>query len=69
MGRSVGTQFHPEINVELASEWLYAASDEYLESVGVDRDEMLATVRRNESDNRQRCFDLVDWFLDDIATS
>ena len=68
-GRSVGTQFHPEISIELASEWLYAASDDYLDSVGVVRDEMLAEVARHEAANRRNCFELVDWFLDDVATS
>ena len=69
MGRSVGTQFHPEISVELASEWLYAASDDYLASVGIVREEILAEVARNEAANRRNCFDLVDWFLDDVAKS
>ncbi|MCY3892808.1 MAG: type 1 glutamine amidotransferase [Acidimicrobiaceae bacterium] len=69
MGRSVGTQFHPEISVELASEWLYAASDDYLASVGIVREEILAEVARNEAANRRNCFHLVDWFLDDVAKS
>ena len=69
MDRSVGTQFHPEISVELASEWLSAASDDYLASVGVVREEMLAAIARNEAANRRNCFELVDWFLDDVATS
>lgn len=69
MGRSVGTQFHPEISVELASEWLSAASDDYLASVGIVREEILAEVARNEAANRRNCFDLVDWFLDDVATA
>ncbi len=67
MGRSVGTQFHPEISVELASEWLREASDDYLTSVGIVREEILAEVARNEAANRRNCFDLVDWFLDDVA--
>ncbi len=67
MGRSVGTQFHPEISVELASEWLREASDDYLASVGIVRDEILAEIARNEAANRRNCFALVDWFLDDVA--
>ncbi|WP_419913046.1 type 1 glutamine amidotransferase [Candidatus Poriferisodalis sp.] len=69
MGRSVGTQFHPEISVELASEWLREASDDYLASVGIVREEVLAEIARNEAANRRNCFDLVDWFLDDVAKS
>ncbi|MDE0318579.1 MAG: type 1 glutamine amidotransferase [Acidimicrobiaceae bacterium] len=67
MGRSVGTQFHPEISVELASAWLHEASDDYLASVDVVREQILAEVARNEAANRRNCFDLVDWFLDDVA--
>lgn len=69
MGRSLGTQFHPEISVELASEWLEAATDDYLASVGVVRSEMLTAIARNEAANRRNCFELVDWFLDDVATA
>ncbi|WP_419841072.1 type 1 glutamine amidotransferase [Candidatus Poriferisodalis sp.] len=69
MGRSVGTQFHPEINVALATEWLDAASDDYLDSVGVVREDILADMARNEAANRRNCFDFVDWFLDDVAVA
>lgn len=69
MGRSLATQFHPEISVDLASEWLEAASDDYLASVGVVRSEMLTAIARNEAANRRNCFELVDWFLDDVATA
>ncbi len=68
MGRSVGTQFHPEISVALASEWLDKATDDYLASCGVTRQEILAGVTRNEAANRRNCFELIDWFLDDVAT-
>ena len=68
-GRSVGTQFHPEISVELASDWMREATDTYLESCGVTREGILADVARNEAANRRNCFDLVDWFLDDVAQS
>ena len=69
VGRSVGTQFHPEISVELASHWMRESSDSYLDSCGVTREGILADVSRNEAANRRNCFDLVDWFLDDVAKS
>ncbi len=69
IGRSVGTQFHPEINVELASGWMREASDSYLASCGVTRDGIVADVTRNEAANRRNCFDLVDWFLDEVSES
>ena len=45
------------------------ASDDYLASVGIVREEVVAEVARNEAANRRNCFDLVDWFLDDVATA
>lgn len=69
VGRSVGTQFHPEISVELATDWMRESSDSYLDSCGVTREGILANVSHNEPANRRNCFDLVDWFLDDVAKS
>ena len=67
IGRSLGTQFHPEINVELATEWLEAATDEYLAAHGVSREAILADVAAHEDANRINAYALVDWFLDDVA--
>ncbi|MDG2114264.1 MAG: aminotransferase [Actinomycetota bacterium] len=64
---SVGTQFHPEITVELAADWLSTASDEYLVSNGVDAQQFLRTVKSHEAANRANCSALIDWFLDDVA--
>jgi len=69
MGRSVGTQFHPEISTELASEWPRAARDAYLASAGIVREVILSEIARNGAAHRPNCFDLVDWFLDDVAKS
>ncbi len=65
IGRSVGTQFHPEISLDVAREWLTEASDDYLESVGVVREQIIADIAHHETSSRRNCFDLVDWFLDD----
>jgi GMP synthase-like glutamine amidotransferase len=64
---SVGTQFHPEINVDLVDEWLEGATDEYLASHGVTRDGIRESVAVHETANRVNCAALVDWFLDDVA--
>lgn len=66
-GRSVGTQFHPEITVELVADWLGAANPDYLETHGVRGDEFLDGVKLHEADNRMNCSALIDWFLDDVA--
>jgi len=67
IGQSVGTQFHPEIDVAHVDKWLSFASDDYLNELGVGRDEFLAEARSNEAANIEQCHRLVDWFLDDVA--
>ena len=63
LGHSVGTQFHPEVNEEVVTDWLTEATEEYLDSCGVDRDTLLAEVGHHQSQNQQNCHNLVDWFL------
>jgi len=65
--RSVGTQFHPEIDVAHVEGFLVDAPDEYLAEHGVERGEILADVRAHEADNIEQCHALVDWFLDEVA--
>ena len=67
LGKSLGTQFHPEISVELMTGWLSMAPDEYLAEHGVNRDDLLAGVVRHEAQNRVNCYALVDWFLAEVA--
>lgn len=67
IGHSVGTQFHPEVDVAHVQAFLEGAHDEYLEQYGITAARMLADVRRYESANREQCFALVDWFLDEVA--
>ncbi len=66
-GTSVGTQFHPEISVELMQAWLEQAEDEYLATYQVTREQLLRDVQDHEMSNRANCYDLVDWFLADVA--
>jgi GMP synthase-like glutamine amidotransferase len=65
--KSVGTQFHPEVDTAHVEGWLDAADDGYLEQHGIVRDQLLDDVRRHEDANRDRCYALVDWFLDEVA--
>lgn len=67
IGRTVGTQFHPEVDVKHVSDWLETADDEYLATYGQDRDEILSTLRTHEDRNTAQCHAFVDWFLDEIA--
>ncbi len=67
IGRSVGTQFHPEVDVAHIAGFLAEATDEYLAGVGVDRAQLLADSAIHEAANIKQCHALVDWFLDEVA--
>lgn len=66
-GRTVGTQFHPEVDVPHIAGWLSAVEDEYLSSYGQNRTDLLASMHNHDVRNTKQCHQLVDWFLDDIA--
>jgi len=65
-GRSLGLQFHPEVDSELLAEWL-VIGDEELRAHGVDPGVMAAETAGLEASASRRTQRLVDWFLDDVA--
>lgn len=67
IGTTVGTQFHPEITVELVDGWLAGCTPEYLEHHDVDPVALAAETRRREPQSRAACRRFVDWFLDGVA--
>jgi len=67
LGTTVGTQFHPEVDVTHISAWLDACDDAYLAEHGTDRQQILAQVTEHEERNIQQCHAFVDWFLDEVA--
>jgi len=67
LGRSVGTQFHPEVDVAHVEGWLAALDNAYLETNGVDPEQIRADVRLHDERNTKGCHALVDWFLDEVA--
>ena len=66
-GRTVGTQFHPEVNHAHVANWLHGAPQEYLDEHGVDFEALLVEVAANEERNIAQCGALVDWYLDEVA--
>ena len=67
LGRTVGTQFHPEVDVTHLTAWLSACEDEYLREHGVNRETILAQMIEHEERNTTQCHAFVDWFLDRVA--
>ncbi|MGA9279630.1 type 1 glutamine amidotransferase [Ilumatobacter sp.] len=67
LGRTVGTQFHPEVDLPHIQRFLELTEDSYLEEYGTTREELLAATRRNEAHNIEQCHALVDWYLDTVA--
>jgi len=67
LGTTVGTQFHPEVDVDHITGWLSGADDAYLEASGVNRDQVLREMVENEARNNAQCHAFVDWFLDEVA--
>lgn len=66
IGRSLGTQFHPEVTPRLINDWLDYGTDE-LAANGVSPQAMLAETIERADAARGRAADLVDWFLADVA--
>ncbi len=69
-GRTLALQFHPEIDLNVLDQWL--AMDGgcvEVESEGVNVAVLRAQTKYEEADANQRGYDLVDQFLDRIATA
>ncbi len=67
MGRTVGTQFHPEVDVDHVTSFMDLAPPEYLNECGVDRDRLIDETRQHEAANIKQCHAFVDWFLDEVV--
>ncbi len=66
-GSAVGTQFHPEVSHAHLAGFLEGGGDAELAARGIDADALLSETAANEAAARQRCNDLVDWFLAEVA--
>ena len=69
-GRTLGTQFHPEVDAEVLDMWLAMEGGcAEVESEGIVVEELRAQTKSIEKESNQRGYDLVDQFLDYIATA
>jgi GMP synthase-like glutamine amidotransferase len=66
LGRMLALQFHPEVSTEIIRRWGSEAGTDAAKH-GIDLEAMYAESERRADANRERCYALVDAFLDRIA--
>ena len=67
VGKTLGVQFHPELNAETLTEWFAWGGAGKVSEAGLDPEIMLQQTRDEESAGEKRTYDLVDAFLKDVA--
>lgn len=68
-GRSVGTQFHPEVDGACAKTWMAMIDPVEVADQGINPEKFVSEAAEIESESIPRCHALVDWFVDDVAIS
>jgi GMP synthase-like glutamine amidotransferase len=63
LGRTLATQFHPEVNDAIVARWLREGAGE-ARALGHDPEQVLELTRQRVVVSRPACERLVDWFLD-----
>jgi GMP synthase-like glutamine amidotransferase len=66
-GRSLGLQFHPEVNEEVLDTWLRVGGYDQLAGLDIDAESLLAQTRTLTDAAAVRTFELVRRFVTDVA--
>lgn len=68
VGRSLGTQFHPEVTPEIMDDWVRVYRHE-LDAEGVDPDRLLEETHERRQKTRASSWKLLDGWLERVATN
>jgi len=66
-GRALGLQFHPEASESIVRLWMTGEGKDEIAAIGVTPDELMGETSSRILDAEQRCDELVEWFLENIA--
>jgi GMP synthase-like glutamine amidotransferase len=69
IGRTVATQFHPEVTAAIVARWSGQAGGDELRRAGVDPDALVAETVRMQDGVVARAHALVDWFCTEVVGS
>ena len=66
-GRALGLQFHPEASESIVRLWMTGEGKDEIAAIGMTPDELIGETSSRVLDAEQRCDELVEWFLENIA--
>ncbi len=66
-GRTVGVQFHPEVDRDLVVSWVTKCPPEYFAERGVSPDDLIVGFDEHGEVAAKQATELFDWFLDEVA--
>jgi GMP synthase-like glutamine amidotransferase len=64
-GRAIGTQFHPEANVAVVSDWIAIGPDHIPDRTSAEH--LIGDLIANSEVLRANCEALVDWFFEEVS--
>ncbi len=67
LGRTVATQFHPEVTAGIVARWAASGDAGELLAQGIEVAALVADTERMEADVRPRAYALVDWFCREVV--